>query len=112
APAVAAGGVLTAGPLQIDAAAHRTTVHGREVELTATEFKLLRLLVEREGRVQSRTLLLETVWHAQPDIQPRTVDMHIQRLRAKLGAAGGCIETVRGVGYRFRQPDTRARARK
>lgn len=112
APAVAAGGVLTAGPMQIDAAAHRVTVHGKEVELTATEFKLLRLLVERVGRVQTRTQLLETVWQAQPDIQTRTVDMHVQRLRTKLGAAGACIETVRGVGYRFRQPAARPRARK
>lgn len=111
APAVAAGGVLSAGPMQIDTAAHRVTVHGKEVELTATEFKLLRLLVERAGRVQTRTQLLETVWQAQPDIQTRTVDMHVQRLRTKLGAAGACIETVRGVGYRFRQPETR-RARK
>ncbi len=111
APAVAAGGVLSAGPMQIDTAAHRVTVHGKEVELTATEFKLLRLLVERAGRVQTRTQLLETVWQAQPDIQTRTVDMHVQRLRTKLGAAGACIETVRGVGYRFRQQETR-RARK
>ncbi len=111
APAVAAGGVLSAGPMQIDAAAHRVTVHGKEVELTATEFKLLRLLVERVGRVQTRTQLLETVWQAQPDIQTRTVDMHVQRLRTKLGAAGACIETVRGVGYRFRQPEAR-RARR
>ena len=104
APAVAAGGVLSAGPMQIDAAAHRVTVHGKEVELTATEFKLLRLLVERVGRVQTRTQLLETVWQAQPDIQTRTVDMHVQRLRTKLGAAGDWIETVRAVGYRFREP--------
>ncbi len=112
APPVAAGGVLSAGALQIDTAAHRVTAHGKEVELTATEFKLLRLLMEREGRVQSRTQLLETVWGAQPDIQTRTVDMHVQRLRAKLGTAGHGIETVRGVGYRFRQPEVRPRARK
>jgi two-component system phosphate regulon response regulator PhoB len=112
APPVAAGGVLTAGALRIDTAAHRVTAHGKEVELTATEFKLLRLLMEREGRVQSRTQLLETVWGAQPDIQTRTVDMHVQRLRAKLGNAGHGIETVRGVGYRFRQPEVRPRSRK
>lgn len=119
APAVASGSVLAAGPLQVDAAAHRVTVSGKDVELTATEFNLLRLLMEREGRVQSRTQLLETVWRAQPDIQTRTVDMHVQRLRAKLGPAGACVETVRGVGYRFRQPEgpplpaaRRSRARK
>jgi len=112
APPVAAGGMLTAGGLQIDTTAHRVSAHGKEVELTATEFKLLRLLMEREGRVQSRTQLLETVWGAQPDIQTRTVDMHVQRLRAKLGNAGHGIETVRGVGYRFRQPEVRPRSRK
>jgi two-component system phosphate regulon response regulator PhoB len=112
APAVAAGGVVTAGPILIDTSAHRVAVHGKAVELTATEFKLLRLLMEREGRVQTRSQLLETVWRAQPDIQTRTVDMHVQRLRAKLGAAGGWVETVRGVGYRFRPPETRSHSRK
>ena len=112
APPVAAGGMLTAGALQIDTAAHRVSAHGKEVELTATEFKLLRLLMEREGRVQSRTQLLETVWGAQPDIQTRTVDMHVQRLRQKLGKAGDCIKTVRGAGYRFRRPPPEPRGRK
>jgi two-component system phosphate regulon response regulator PhoB len=74
------------------------------VELTATEFKLLQTLMAREGRVQGRTELLQTVWQAQPDIQTRTVDMHVQRLRSKLGRAGDWIETVRGVGYRLRSP--------
>ncbi|HKV69672.1 MAG TPA: response regulator [Gemmatimonadales bacterium] len=104
APAVSAGGVLAAGPVRLDVAAHKAEVDGEAVDLTATEFRLLRLLIEREGRVQDRTQLLETVWRAQPDIQTRTVDMHVQRLRTKLGRAGQCIETVRGVGYRFRTP--------
>ena len=86
-------------------------MNGAEVELTATEFKLLTTLIEREGRVQSRAQLLETVWQAQPDIQTRTVDMHVQRLRQKLGKAGDHIETVRGAGYRFRRPDARPRTR-
>ncbi len=111
APAVASGGVLTAGPITLDRTAHRVTVDGEEIELTATEFKLLRTLIEREGRVQSRAQLLETVWEAQPDIQTRTVDMHVQRLRQKLGLAGDAIETVRGAGYRFRRPDSRVRKR-
>ena len=102
APAVAAGGVLSVGPISLDAQAHRVTVEGREIELTATEFKLLRTLMEREGRVQSRTELLQVVWQAQPDIQTRTVDMHIQRLRTKLGPAGDLVETVRGFGYRLK----------
>lgn len=111
APAVASGGRLAAGPITVDQGAHRVTVHGKEVELTATEFKLLQRLLERHDRVQRRTQLLESVWQAQPDIQTRTVDMHVQRLRAKLGDAGDWIETVRGVGYRFRQPAPARRRR-
>jgi two-component system phosphate regulon response regulator PhoB len=105
APAVSAGSTLTAGPISIDRSSHRVNVNGVELELTATEFKLLLTLVERRGRVQSRPQLLETVWEAQPDIQTRTVDMHVQRLRTKLGDAGNLIETVRGFGYRFRGTD-------
>ena len=112
APAVASGGVLSAGPIALDAQAHRVLVDGSEIELTATEFKLLRTLMEREGRVQSRTELLQVVWQAQPDIQTRTVDMHVQRLRAKLGAAGAYVDTVRGVGYRFRAPEASVRRKK
>ena len=105
APALATGGRLSAGPILIDKMAHRVFVDGEEVNFTTTEFKLLRTLIEREGRVQSRSQLLETVWQAQPDVQTRTVDMHLQRLRRKLGAAGRCIETVRGAGYRFRRAE-------
>jgi two-component system phosphate regulon response regulator PhoB len=102
APAVASGSTLTAGNIAIDRSAHRVAVGGTEIELTATEYKLLVTLLERRGRVQTRPQLLETVWEAQPDIQTRTVDMHVQRLRSKLGAAGDFIETVRGFGYRFK----------
>ena len=108
-PAVAAGGQLVVGPITLDGGAHEVRVDGRHVELTATEFRLLRLLMEREGRVQTRTHLLQTVWQAQPDIQTRTVDMHVQRLRTKLAKAGEWVETVRGVGYRLRQPPVRGR---
>ena len=111
APPVAAGSTIAAGPVSIDRSAHRASVHGHEVELTATEYKLLLTLVERRGRVQTRPQLLETVWEAQPDIQTRTVDMHVQRLRTKLGDAGRLIETVRGFGYRFRGAERAARAR-
>lgn len=93
---------LRIGPIVIDRSAHRVTVEGHEVELTPTEFKLLLTLAERRGRVQARALLLETVWEAAPDIQTRTVDMHVQRLRTKLHPAGDLIETVRGFGYRLR----------
>jgi two-component system, OmpR family, phosphate regulon response regulator PhoB len=107
----AAGGgaadVLTLGALRIDRAEHRVTVDGQDVELTPTEYKLLLTLAERRGRVQERGHLLETVWEAAPDIQTRTVDMHVQRLRAKLGAAGDMIETVRGFGYRLKTGQTR-----
>jgi len=104
APPVASGGRVAAGPIALDRGAHRVTVGGKEIELTATEFRLLDKLIERRDRVLSRTHLLESVWQAQPDIQTRTVDMHVQRLRAKLGDAGEWVETVRGVGYRFREP--------
>jgi two-component system, OmpR family, phosphate regulon response regulator PhoB len=96
------------GPLKIESTAHRVTVDGREIDLTPTEFKLLLLLAERKGRVQPRNLLLETVWEAAPDIQTRTVDMHVQRLRAKLGPAGDLIETVRGFGYRIKNVNERS----
>jgi two-component system phosphate regulon response regulator PhoB len=93
--------VTIIGPMSIDRSAHRVFIEGGEIELTPTEYKLLLLLADRNGRVQERSHLLETVWDAAPDIQTRTVDMHVQRLRAKLGIAGDMIETVRGFGYRF-----------
>jgi two-component system phosphate regulon response regulator PhoB len=99
---------LTVGPLEIDTAAHVVRVAGKPVELTPTEFKLLLTLAERRGRVQARTHLLQSVWDAAPDIQTRTVDMHVQRLRAKLGIAGDLVETVRGFGYRLRAPQSRS----
>lgn len=95
--------------LEIDRDSHRITVAGRDVELTPIEFKLLLLLADRRGRVQDRTKLLEAVWDAAPDIQTRTVDMHIQRLRTKLGDAGNIIETVRGFGYRIKPGEDRSR---
>ena len=100
--------VKQVGPLRIESTGHRVTVDGREVDLTPTEFKLLLLLAERKGRVQPRNLLLEIVWEAAPDIQTRTVDMHVQRLRAKLGPAGDLIETVRGFGYRIKNVSERS----
>ncbi len=104
----AGGDQIRIGPIVIDRSAHRVTVEGHEVELTPTEFKLLLTLAERRGRVQARSLLLETVWEAAPDIQTRTVDMHVQRLRTKLHPAGDLIETVRGFGYRLRADTDRA----
>ncbi len=92
---------LRIGTLLIDRDSHRVSVDDRPVELTPTEYKLLLLLAERRGRVQGRSHLLQTVWEAAPDIQTRTDDMHVQRLRTKLGAAGDMIETVRGFVYRI-----------
>lgn len=105
APAVAGGSLVVVGPMTVDRAAHRVMIDGTDVVLTATEYKLLLTLVERRGRVQARSQLLETVLDAQPDIQTRTIDMHVQRLRTKLGAVGAMIETVRGFGYRFSGAD-------
>lgn len=98
---------LTIGPIRIDKSAMVVYVNDDAVDLTPTEFKLLLTLAERRGRVQGRSHLLETVWEAAPDIQTRTVDMHVQRLRAKLGPAGDLIETVRGFGYRLRASNQR-----
>jgi two-component system phosphate regulon response regulator PhoB len=95
---------LRIGALHIDVGSHQVRVEDTPIDLTPIEFKLLLTLAERRGRVQSRAHLLESVWDAAPDIQTRTVDMHVQRLRAKLGAAGELIETVRGFGYRLRVP--------
>lgn len=106
---VAAADVIAIGQVSIDRSAHRVRVDDEEVELTPTEYKLLLTLAERRGRVQDRAQLLETVWDAAPDIQTRTVDMHVQRLRAKLGPAGELIETVRGFGYRLRAPQSQSK---
>ena len=99
---------LRVGPIVVDRAAHRVSVDGFDVDLTPTEYRLLLTLAERRGRVQARAHLLETVWEAAPDIQTRTVDMHVQRLRTKLGPAGELIETVRGFGSRLRQGHPRS----
>ena len=111
APAVAGGTLVRVGPLTVDRAALSVSVDGVPVEVTPIEYRLLLTLLERRGRVQSRPHLLETVWQAQPDIQTRTVDMHVKRLRTKLGVAGDLIETVRGFGYRIRDPEARERGR-
>jgi len=95
------GPILRGGPVTVDIGAVQVTVDGEEIELTPTEYKLLVALLERRGRVQDRGRLLETVWEAPGDMETRTVDMHIRRLRSKLGQAGSRIETVRGFGYRF-----------
>jgi len=102
--------VVEFGVLRMDNAAHRVWVEGAEVELTALEFRLLVTLYERRDRVQSRSRLLDDVWGIEAEINTRTVDTHVKRLREKLGAARDYVETVRGVGYRFvSSPDEVAR---
>jgi DNA-binding response OmpR family regulator len=92
---------INAGDLVIDLPRHEVLVAGRRVVLTATEFKLLAILAERRGRVQSREQLLRDVWEYDTMIDTRTVDTHMRRLREKLGRASASLETLRGVGYRF-----------
>jgi len=89
-------------PLVIDLEAHTVRLKGKEVGLTSTEFKLLQRLARRPGRAFSRDQLLSEVWGYGGDLETRTVDTHVKRLRAKLGEIGAWIETVRGLGYRFR----------
>ncbi len=93
--------VLKFGGIVVDLSKHEVTVKGKPLELTATEFKLLATLLERRGRVQSRDRLLNDVWGYEGDLDTRTVDTHVRRLREKLGKAADCVETIRGVGYRF-----------
>jgi len=93
---------LSAGPITIDPARHEVLVNGKRVKLTSLEFKLLRTLMQRRGRVQERDRLLNEVWGYESVIDTRTVDTHVRRLREKLGKAGEVVETVRGFGYRVR----------
>ena len=90
------------GPVTVDLNAMTASVDGQQLDLTPTEYRLLTTLLERRGRVQSRQQLLEIAWDIHARIETRTVDMHVQRLRTKMGHAGHYIETVRGFGYRFR----------
>ena len=90
------------GELTIDVPSHEVRIRDEPVALTATEFKLLQILAERRGRVQSRDRLLQDVWGYDNPIDSRTVDTHMRRLREKLGTAAEHLETIRGVGYRFK----------
>jgi two-component system, OmpR family, phosphate regulon response regulator PhoB len=94
----------TVGLIRVDPEAHRCWVGGEEVALTLLEFKLLTTLMARLGRVQSRERLLSDVWEMSSDLETRTVDTHVKRLREKLGPARDLLETVRGVGYRLVDP--------
>jgi two-component system phosphate regulon response regulator PhoB len=94
---------LAAGRVQLDLDAHLCFVDGQELPLTLQEFRLLAYLIQGSGRVRTREELLADVWNASPELETRTVDTHVKRLRDKLGDAGEIIETVRGLGYRVRQ---------
>jgi two-component system phosphate regulon response regulator PhoB len=94
---------MTRGSITIDSARHRVLVAGKPIVLTAVEFKLLSMLMQRPGRVQARDRLLNEVWGYESAIDTRTVDTHVRRLREKLGKAASAIETVRGFGYRLRE---------
>jgi len=96
------------GSIRVDLAAHRAYVAGEEVVLTPLEFRLLVTFMTRLGRVQSREQLLEDVWEMSSEIETRTVDTHVKRLREKLGPARDLLETVRGIGYRLVPPGNRA----
>jgi two-component system phosphate regulon response regulator PhoB len=95
------------GPIRVDAEAHRCFVDGAEIQLTALEFKLLTTFMARLGRVQSREQLLQDVWEMSSEVETRTVDTHVKRLREKLGSGRDLLETVRGVGYRLVAPQER-----
>jgi len=92
------------GALCVDLAAHEVTVEGRGVQLTHQEFSLLRFFAQHRGRVFTRQQLLERVWGVDYYGGSRTVDIHVRRLRQKLGRGAGAIETVRGAGYKMRAP--------
>jgi two-component system phosphate regulon response regulator PhoB len=96
------------GPIRVDIDAHRAYVDEGEVQLTPLEFKLLTTLMARLGRVQSREQLLEDVWEMSAEVETRTVDTHVKRLREKLGSGRDLLETVRGIGYRLVDPSERS----
>ena len=93
--------ILNYGPISMNLDAHDVSVNEQSIILTALEFKLLKHLLKRKGRVQTRDQLLGDVWGYSSEVTTRTVDTHIKRLREKLGKPGELIQTIRGVGYRF-----------
>jgi DNA-binding response OmpR family regulator len=104
--------VLQVGELSVDVGRHRVSYRGEEVPLTAGEFRLLRFLAARPGRVLSRTELIDGALGGNVDNLSRTVDVHLAAIRRKLRSGGKMIETVRGVGYRLAEPPVRAVAQR
>jgi len=99
------GGTLKVGPIELDPITHDVRIDGAPAQLRPLEYKLLQLLVSDPGRVFSREELLEQVWEMRGDINTRTVDVHVRRLRVSLGPAADVIETVHGFGYRAKRDD-------
>lgn len=97
--------ILMAGDITVDIPKHKVTVKEKPVELTQMEFKLLVTLMERRSRVQTRERLLSDVWDMGTGVDTRTIDTHVKRLREKLGKSGNLIETIRGLGYKFKEED-------
>lgn len=97
----AASKVYKAGEIEVDTIKYEIKIKDKFKELTPTEFKLLKVLLERKGRVQTREHLLSSVWNYASEIESRTIDTHIRRLREKLGKEGQIIQTVRGIGYKI-----------
>jgi two-component system phosphate regulon response regulator PhoB len=104
-PQAKGGRRLRVGPIEIDEDAHIVYAEGQELPVTLQEFRLLAYLMRSKGRVRTRDELLTDVWNTSPELETRTVDTHVKRLRDKLGPAGEIIETVRGLGYRIRESD-------
>ena len=101
---ITAGAVLElAGLLELNPEAFTVTVRGRRVELTSTEFRLLRVMLEGKGRAFSRDQLLDALWGNEKYVVDRTIDVHIKNLRDKLGAAGKYIKSIRSVGYKIEE---------
>ena len=97
--------ILAARDITVDIPKHKVTVKGKAIDLTQMEFKLLVTLMERRSRVQTRERLLSDVWDMDTGVDTRTIDTHVKRLREKLGKSGSLIETVRGLGYKFKEED-------
>ncbi len=94
---------LNVGAITVDPERHHVSIGGKAIRLTAVEFKLLSMLMQRPGRVHARNRLLSDVWGYESEIDTRTVDTHVRRLRDKLGKASHLVETVRGFGYRLKE---------
>jgi DNA-binding response OmpR family regulator len=97
--------ILAAKDIIVDIPKHKVTVKGKPIDLTQMEFKLLVTLMERRSRVQTRERLLSDVWDMGTGVDTRTIDTHVKRLREKLGKSGHLIETIRGLGYKFKEED-------